>query len=188
MSIICTDVYRAVKKRFRALCDDTVLCKQTCHKSTNKGPEWQHRVRSALHQLKSLSGPVVKSQRYGYWTFNRREVVYPDELRGGTKFREGAVLQVLVNAYERDPDARLACIENYGTSCCICGFNFGQAYGPKVEGFIHVHHLVPLSEARGEYTVDPIADLRPVCPNCHAVLHYNTRAYSIEEVRALLRA
>jgi predicted HNH restriction endonuclease len=37
-----------------------------------------------------------------------------------------------------------------------------------------------------EYVVDPVADLRPVCPNCHAVLHSRRPAYSIEEVRGLL--
>jgi 5-methylcytosine-specific restriction protein A len=28
-----------------------------------------------------------------------------------------------------------------------------------------------LAQVGGEYQVDPIADLRPVCPNCHAMLH-----------------
>jgi predicted HNH restriction endonuclease len=43
-----------------------------------------------------------------------------------------------------------------------------------------------LSEIGGEYIVDPVADLRPVCPNCHAVLHRRIPAYSIEEVRVFL--
>ena len=38
----------------------------------------------------------------------------------------------------------------------------------------------------GQYEVDPIKDLRPVCPNCHAVLHRRIPAYRIEEVRAFL--
>jgi predicted HNH restriction endonuclease len=59
-------------------------------------------------------------------------------------------------------------------------------YGPEVEGFIHVHHLRALSDLAREYVVDPVADLRPVCPNCHAVLHSRRPAYSIEEVRGLL--
>ena len=53
-------------------------------------------------------------------------------------------------------------------------------------GFIHVHHLRPLSEIRGEYMVDPVADLCPVCPNCHAVIHYGGRLRGIDEVRQLL--
>jgi len=34
-----------------------------------------------------------------------------------------------------------------------------------------VHHLVPISKIGKKYRVDPIKDLRPVCPNCHAVIH-----------------
>jgi hypothetical protein len=47
--------------------------------------------------------------------------------------------------------------------------------------------LRPLAEIGKQYKVDPIADLRPVCPNCHAVLHTRIPAYSIQEVRALIR-
>ncbi|HSX81067.1 MAG TPA: HNH endonuclease [Candidatus Saccharimonadia bacterium] len=52
--------------------------------------------------------------------------------------------------------------------------------------FIHVHHCRPLSEIAGEYVVDPIEDLRPVCPNCHAVIHRRTPPFTIEEVRSML--
>jgi 5-methylcytosine-specific restriction protein A len=76
-----------------------------------------------------------------------------------------------VNAYERDPRARKACLAHHGTNCSVCGFNFESRYGKIGEGFIHVHHLVPLSEVGEDYEVDPIADLLPVCPNCHAMLH-----------------
>jgi len=33
---------------------------------------------------------------------------------------------------------------------------------------------------------DPIRDLRPVCPNCHVVIHRREPPYSIDEVRQLL--
>lgn len=114
------------------------------------------------------------------------EIVYPDEVPAG-QFIEGAVRQVLVNAYERDPNARKRCIEVHGTICCICTFDFAAKHGEVAKGFIHVHHLRPLSEIGQEYVVDPVKDLRPVCPNCHAVLHRRIPAYSIEEVRAFLR-
>jgi 5-methylcytosine-specific restriction protein A len=61
-------------------------------------------------------------------------------------------------------------------------------YGAEFAGFIHVHHLRPLSEVASEHVVDPVADLCPVCPNCHAVIHYGGRLRSIEEVRQLLEA
>ncbi|WP_369122648.1 HNH endonuclease [Paraburkholderia piptadeniae] len=64
---------------------------------------------------------------------------------------------------------------------------FALRYGPLGEGFIHVHHIVPLTEIRKEYNVDPIADLRPVCPNCHAMLHSNKDVMSIADLKAHLR-
>lgn len=39
-----------------------------------------------------------------------RERLYPDELESGHKYIEGARRTVRVNAYERDPKARKACI------------------------------------------------------------------------------
>lgn len=111
----------------------------------------------------------------------------PDEQPPDAPLVEGATRQVTVNAYERDPRARLKCIEAHGTSCAVCGFNFGATYGLPAEGYIHVHHLRPLSEVGAAHVVDPVADLRPVCPNCHAVLHRRVPAYSIEDVQAMLR-
>ncbi len=100
---------------------------------------------------------------------------------------EGAVCRISVNAYERNAEARRRCIKAHGTHCCVCGFSFKAVYGKIAEDYIHVHHLRPLSELDGEYLVDPVADLRPVCPNCHAVIHRGSPAFSIEEVQAFLR-
>ncbi|BAU44715.1 HNH endonuclease [Leptolyngbya sp. O-77] len=113
-------------------------------------------------------------------------VTFPDEVDETTVFREGAVCKVSVNAYERSPQARQRCIAHYGTSCFACGFNFGTVFGELGEGFIHVHHLCPISEIAEEYEVDPVKDLRPVCPNCHAMIHRRSPPLSIEEVQVLL--
>ena len=110
----------------------------------------------------------------------------PEEVVITGNFVEGAVRRVVVNAYERDAKARQACINHYGVTCVICGFNFGLAFGADVADFIHVHHLRPLSEIGEEYEIDPIADLRPVCPNCHAMIHYGGITRSIEDVKSLL--
>lgn len=110
----------------------------------------------------------------------------PDEELGHPPLVEGVVYRVSVNAYERNPEARRRCIEAHGTMCAICRFSFGAVYGEVAEGYIHVHHVRPLSEIGGQYVVDPVEDLRPVCPNCHAVLHRRVPAYSIEEARAFL--
>jgi predicted HNH restriction endonuclease len=111
----------------------------------------------------------------------------PEELGAAAPIREGAKYQVLVNAYERNPEAGQRCIATHGNICCVCGFSFGAVYGPEADGYIHVHRVSPLSEIGGEYVVNPVEDLRPVCPNCHAVLHLGGRRRTIDEVRQLLR-
>jgi 5-methylcytosine-specific restriction protein A len=145
---------------------------------------------------------VLFEKRQGEWHWQMRpevakaleqlgwvEVPLPEEITPTpVPLVEGASCRVLVNAYERNPEARRRCLEAHGTRCCICGFSFGAVYGEVAEGYIHVHHLRPLSEIDGEYVVDPVADLRPVCPNCHAVIHRRTPPFSIEEVRAFLRS
>src|SRR5439155_27293634 len=72
------------------------------------------------------------------------------------------------------------------TSCSVCGFDFGQTYGPLADGYIHVHHLKPLSARRRRHAVDPVTDLRPVCANCHAAIHLRNPEFTLEELRELM--
>jgi len=110
---------------------------------------------------------------------------YPEELED-KEYVEGAKKTVTVNAYERDIQARADCIARYGYACKVCDFDFGAVYGPLGDGFIHVHHLVPLHKIKQEYKVNPEKDLRPVCPNCHAMLHRGREPLTIEQLRNLL--
>lgn len=98
---------------------------------------------------------------------------------------EGAKKQVLVNKYERSEEARKKCIEYHGCKCAVCGMDFGEVYGEIGEGFIHVHHRVPLSEIDKEYKVNYKKDLIPVCPNCHAMLHRTNdgKTMTVEELQ-----
>lgn len=103
---------------------------------------------------------------------------------------EGARRTVSATIYERDPALRAACIDHYGVSCQICGLDFERRYGAIGSGFIHVHHLRPLSGVGEQHHVDPVADLLPVCANCHAMLHRQTEASSPrtpDELRSMLR-
>lgn len=115
---------------------------------------------------------------------SQRQRLYPDELEPGLEYAEGAKKQIRVNAYERNPKARAACLKHHGYNCVVCSFNFEAQYGAMGKEFIHVHHLKPLALTDGEYKLDAVADLRPVCPNCHAMLHRGNTLLSIEELRA----
>ena len=112
----------------------------------------------------------------------------PDEVVTPERYWEGAVRTIAVNAYERDPRARKACLAHHGHTCCVCGFNFSKAFGDLGKDFIHVHHTVQLSEIKKAYSVDPIHDLKPVCPNCHAMLHKRTPPYTLSELQGILEA
>jgi len=83
---------------------------------------------------------------------------------------EGIQKTVTVNIFERNRLLRKQCINIYGTNCVICDFNFAYKYGIRGDGFIEVHHIVPLSEIRHSYIANP-TDLRPVCSNCHSIIH-----------------
>jgi len=111
----------------------------------------------------------------------------PEEV-GNETYVEGTVREILVNAFERSPAARQACLAYHGYDCVCCGFNFERAYGVAGRHFIHVHHLVPLEAIRREYAVDPVRDMVPVCPNCHAMIHRPDPPYRINEVALLLQA
>lgn len=110
----------------------------------------------------------------------------PGELFENDTYVEGAKKQILVNAYERNPMVRKACLKHHGYNCAVCNFSFEAVYGEIGQGFIHVHHLKPLHELKEEYKVDPVNDLRPVCPNCHAMLHIGEVTRTIEELRIIM--
>jgi len=98
-------------------------------------------------------------------------------------FIEGTAKEVILTRYERDPNARNACIKHYGYSCSVCSFDFEKQYGEIGKNFIHVHHLTEISSIGESYEIDPIKDLRPVCPNCHAMIHRKKPLLSIEELK-----
>ncbi len=118
----------------------------------------------------------------------RPEDNYPEIAGIGSRFVEGSVRRVAVNAYERDSAARAACIAHWGVECRVCGINFEGVYGKIGKGFIHVHHRVPMSSIGREYEIDPIDDLAPVCPNCHAMLHSTNPPFSLEELKVRMTA
>ncbi len=96
---------------------------------------------------------------------------------------EGESREIQLTRYERSPEARQGCLNYHGYDCSVCDMNFEKQYGEIGKKFIHVHHLVPLASIGEKYLLDYIKDLRPVCPNCHAMLHKADPPISIETLR-----
>lgn len=101
-------------------------------------------------------------------------------------YTEGTPNQVSVTKYERNPFARKKCLEHYGFTCVACDFNFEKTYGQIGKDFIHVHHLTQVATVGQTYEINPIKDLRPVCPNCHSIIHRQRTPLTIEEVKKLI--
>ena len=91
--------------------------------------------------------------------------------------QEGKIVQKNLTTHERNKNLRDHCIAyfralHHGRIVCeCCGFDFGKAYGEWGEGYIEVHHLLPISQTEGQHDVNPEKDLVPLCANCHSVIH-----------------
>jgi len=104
-----------------------------------------------------------------------------------TETVEGKKVLRYTTVYERDPKARAEALTIHGYDCKGCGLNFGDFYGEHGRGFIHVHHIKPLSES-GETKIDPKTDLIPLCPNCHAMVHKNkSNTLTLDELKEIIK-
>lgn len=149
-------------------------------------PRW-----SGLFSPNELESARARLDEYGYFLPTRKmaqpsEKCNPDEIDPNEEFPEGLKLRVEVNSYERDPRARSICIAHYGAKCIVCGFDFGKRFGKIGSGYIHVHHLDPISMLGSGAKTNPVRDLRPVCPNCHAMLHKESPPMLIGKLRMVL--
>lgn len=98
-------------------------------------------------------------------------------------FDEGFRTEIVREVAARDKRIIDLAKNKYGTNCSVCNFDFGKMYGSHGDGFIEVHHLYPI--AKGKRTTK-VEDLRPVCANCHRMLHRGVALLSIEELKEII--
>lgn len=119
--------------------------------------------------------------------FDAKPSVLNDIGQAFESIEEGNALRRYTTVYERNPRLRKQAILIHGTSCKACGFNFKKFYGEYAEGFIHIHHIRPVSEINGSVLVDPEKDLIPLCANCHSVVHRRKdTVLSLEKIRKMI--
>lgn len=144
---------------------------------------WRQGARSSGNSLSE----AAEEQMARLWEREAGPRPYPgpDDVPPG--FPEGAVMRVTVNRYERDPRARKSAIDVHGTRCRACGLDMGERYGDIGQGYVNIHHLVPVSQLGPDYRVDPRTDLVPLCPNCHAMVHRTDPPLTPADLAARLR-
>ncbi|MBD8489190.1 HNH endonuclease [Echinicola sp. CAU 1574] len=152
-------------------------------------------LREPWRELFTSEELAVASQRLREYGYENTELFthssdknIPEELTENSIYAEGSSKRILVNSYERDSSARKSCLKHHGYSCIVCEFNFEDHYGSYFKDFIHVHHLRPIASIGKEYQLDPVRDLIPVCPNCHAIMHRRNPPYTVHEVKKMIKS
>ncbi|MFE4262287.1 HNH endonuclease [Streptomyces sp. NPDC056883] len=103
----------------------------------------------------------------------------PDEAdEGGATASEGRLLARWAISRERNPALRKRKISQVlklglPLECTVCTFNFSSAYGALGDGYIEVHHTLPLHISGPRET--KLNDLALLCANCHRMCHRNHR-------------
>jgi 5-methylcytosine-specific restriction protein A len=103
--------------------------------------------------------------------FDPRSLEYKRKNEEDPDFTEGKIKDSHSTVFERKRGNRLACLAAHGYKCAVCGFDFEEHYGILGKEFIEVHHIIPLSQIRKEYIINPKKDLVPLCSNCHSMIH-----------------
>lgn len=118
--------------------------------------------------------------------FDPRSHIYIKKNEEELDFTEGKVKDSHGTVFERKRINRLACLSVHGYKCAVCGFDFEENYGELGKEFIEVHHIIPLSQIRKEYIINPEKDLIPLCSNCHSMIHRRRdEAMPIDEFKRL---
>ncbi|MEV7957828.1 HNH endonuclease [Streptomyces sp. NPDC058316] len=113
----------------------------------------------------------------------------PDEVdEDGVPAAEGRLLTRWATFRERNPALRkrkIAQARKLGQplQCSVCTFHFGQRYGILGEGYIEVHHVLPLHLSGPRET--KLEDLAFLCANCHRMCHRGHRGASWRTPAAL---
>mgnify|MGYP000000043127 CR=1 FL=1 len=97
---------------------------------------------------------------------------------------------------ERSKKLRDAAIQYYTKNgkikCAVCGFDFYEFYGEHGEGYIQIHHESPIYQYSDEgfttYIKEAVKDTKPVCSNCHCMIHRKkSHMLTIEELKKIIK-
>ncbi len=99
---------------------------------------------------------------------------------------EGQKYSLAVSRYERSRANRAMAITLHGVTCRVCGFNFGETYGPEGAGYVEIHHTASLHLLDAPRQIDVAEELVPLCANCHRVAHRVDPPYTPEQLKELL--
>jgi 5-methylcytosine-specific restriction endonuclease McrA len=102
--------------------------------------------------------------------------------------REGTIKYRVQRFRERSEGNRLHVLEEKGTRCEVCGFDFVAQYGSLFKPSAHVHHKNPL--ALGERQALSVDEFAVLCAPCHVAIHMGLgralNPWSIDELKLMI--
>lgn len=158
---------------------------------THKGPDGRFTLTAQGQAMVELHAEAMQdlfSQRQDYGTVMeitdrmhqanaRHSTVYV--YREDDVVAEGRATLAQTRVRERSQRLRRAAIAHYTVDgrirCAVCGFDFYEVYGELGEGYIQIHHETPVcqysDQGEAQYIRDAVHAVKPVCSNCHCMLH-----------------
>ncbi|MGA4690140.1 HNH endonuclease [Rhodococcus sp. AB351] len=148
-------------------------------------PEGMHATAKRLRSDRSLA-ETVQEDADEYPDFKELDTL---TTAGVVSALEGAVKRRWAASRERDPKLRKEKIaqsmrDRGEVSCEVCSFDFARMYPGHGDGYIEVHHRVPL-HVSGEVP-STLDDLILLCANCHRMIHRKKTWLTPEELREIL--
>lgn len=123
---------------------------------------------------------------------NKRIIIYDESMM----ISEGEAIVKQSKVKHRCSKLREAVISKYTQIngriyCSVCGFDFEEFYKELGRGFIEIHHEVPIyqysDEGFSQYLLEAIKSMKPVCANCHRMLHRSKNKYiSTKELKEII--
>ena len=110
---------------------------------------------------------------------------------------EGSTKTKSVKVKERSRRLRDAAINHFSVSgkirCAVCDFCFEDFYGEIGIGFIEIHHEKPIyqydDEGLESLISEALESLKPLCSNCHRMLHRNPKEpLSVAQLKKLIKS
>jgi predicted HNH restriction endonuclease len=145
---------------------------------------WRDGVREIDAETYNRIKTFAEINEEGHSVYNDDQIESPSL---EAEFFEGGAKKRFTTTYERDPKAREQAITIHGYTCMACNFDFEKTYGEWGKGFIHVHHLKPVSTVNEKSNLNPRTDLIVLCANCHSMVHRRKdRVLALDELRSLI--
>ena len=100
------------------------------------------------------------------------------QIRSHMRIERNRVLRSRARTFWRSKLGRLHCL--------VCGFDFEKRYGDLKADFIEMHHDRPVSTlGRAGYV--RLGQLKPLCANCHRMIHREAPMVELSQLKARLR-